>query len=148
MLLNAGANVSLVDMWGMTPLHEAAFAGLADMCNVLLDHGADWVGGVIYVYIHVYVYTHTHTCIYIYKYICIYMYLYIYTFIYNLQTYPTYPTTILLCGAFTFDIARILCAANESANSTELIVRIEKYVSIHIHVNIYTHKSMPLHSSG
>jgi len=85
MLLKAGANVSLVDMWGMTPLHEAAFAGLADMCKVLLDHGADWVGGVIYVYTYVYVYTHTHTYIYIYKYIGIYIYIctYIYIHLYT-----------------------------------------------------------------
>jgi len=34
----------------------------------------------------------------------------------NLQTYPTHPTTILLCGAFAFDIARILWAVNNLAN--------------------------------
>lgn len=42
MLLRAGANVSVVDAYGMTPLHEAAFAGFADMCRLLLDFGAAW----------------------------------------------------------------------------------------------------------
>ena len=42
MLLRAGANVSVVDVYGMTPLHEAAFAGFADMCRLLLDFGARW----------------------------------------------------------------------------------------------------------
>jgi ankyrin repeat protein len=42
MLLKAGANVSVQDSYGMTPLHEAAFRGLARMCELLLDHGAAW----------------------------------------------------------------------------------------------------------
>jgi hypothetical protein len=42
MLLKAGANVSVTDLYDMTPLHEAAFAGFADMCRLLLDFGAVW----------------------------------------------------------------------------------------------------------
>ena len=41
-LLQAGANVSEVDAYGMAALHEAAFAGHADMCKLLLDYGANW----------------------------------------------------------------------------------------------------------
>lgn len=41
-LLRAGANVSTRGAYSMTPLHEAASAGSADMCTLLLQNGAVW----------------------------------------------------------------------------------------------------------
>ena len=40
-LLAAGADVNLAQQDGVTPLHEAAHNGRADLVQLLLDHGAD-----------------------------------------------------------------------------------------------------------
>lgn len=41
MLLKAGANVNVADLWQYTPLHEAASKARAEVCSLLLVHGAD-----------------------------------------------------------------------------------------------------------
>lgn len=41
MLLKAGANVNVFDLWQYTPLHEAASKSRAEVCSLLLAHGAD-----------------------------------------------------------------------------------------------------------
>ena len=40
-MLDAGANPSIVDNLGMTPLHYAAKLGLEDIVNLLVSHGVD-----------------------------------------------------------------------------------------------------------
>jgi len=40
-LLEAGANVSCVDVYGLTPLHEASEDGNAEMIRLLISKGAN-----------------------------------------------------------------------------------------------------------
>jgi len=39
--LQNGANVNALDLWQFTPLHEAASKSRAEVCSLLLCHGAD-----------------------------------------------------------------------------------------------------------
>lgn len=41
MLLKHGALVNAMDLWQFTPLHEAASKSRAEVCSLLLSHGAD-----------------------------------------------------------------------------------------------------------
>jgi ankyrin repeat protein len=40
-LVTKGANLNLTDIFGYTPLHEAAYRGHDDIAKYLLNHGAD-----------------------------------------------------------------------------------------------------------
>jgi ankyrin repeat protein len=48
LLLDNGADKTVSDSSGMTPLHSAASLGLCDVATLLLSHGADVVDGVAY----------------------------------------------------------------------------------------------------
>lgn len=39
--LKHGASINVVDLWQFTPLQEAASKGRADVCSLLLAHGAN-----------------------------------------------------------------------------------------------------------